>query len=271
MPTPRRKNESEDNFIQRCMKEVMDEYPDISQRYAVCKSYSNKSDKKMAQEEIFVLTPRKTENRGMYLTRCSKHGKIKSQFKDLKERLGFCMTSFNEYYKYWAKMEMAEVPEKTALGECIAREKAKGYTYQEAYAHCATRVGTKPLGPGEAIVLSEDLLVEPVMTFGQDISIDFDDTLSTDRGKRLAEKLINEGNVLHIITRRNKSGSEEVYDVAEELGIPREDVHFTEGKLKWEMIKKLGIQQHIDNNQNEIDKIKENLPDVKAIKFKEIK
>jgi hypothetical protein len=37
------------------------------------------------------------------------------------------------------------------------------------------------------------------------------------------------------------------------------------------MIKKLGIQQHIDNNQNEIDKIKENLPDVKAIKFKEIK
>ena len=267
MPKSRRKDESEKDFISRCMKEVMDEYPDISQRYAVCKSYSDRSEKKMAQEEIFILTPRKSENRGMYLTRCSKHGRIKSQFKDLKERLNFCMSSFNEYYKYWAKIEMAKVPEDTALGECIAREKAKGFTYQEAYAHCATKVGTKPLEPGEAIVLSEDLLVEPVMTFGEDISIDFDDTLNTERGRKLAEKLLNEGNVLHIITRRNKSQSGEVYDIAEELGIPKEDVHFTEGKLKWDMIKKLGIKQHIDNSEDEISAIKENLPDVKAIKF----
>lgn len=269
MPNPRRKGESEEGFIQRCLKEVMDEYPDISQRYAVCKSYASRSKKKMEQEEIYVLTPRKSENRGMYLTRCSKHGKIKSQFKDLKERLNFCMSSFNEYYKYWAKIEMAKVPEDSALGECIAREKSKGYTYQEAYAHCASKVGTKPLGIGESIVLAEDLLVEPVMTFGEDISIDFDDTLNTERGRRLAEKLIEEGNVLHIITRRNKNQSGEVYDLAEELGIAKEDVHFTEGKLKWEMIKELGLKQHIDNSQDEIDAIKENLPEVKAIKFKQ--
>ena len=108
------------------------------------------------------------------------------------------------------------------------------------------------------------------MDFGEDISIDFDDTLSTDKGKALAEKLLNEGNNLHIITRRNKSQSAEVYKVADELGIPREDIHFTGGKLKWETIKQLGIKQHIDNNENELKAIKENLPDVKTIKFKNI-
>lgn len=265
MPEPRKKGESEEDFISRCMSEIKDEYPDNSQRYAVCKSYSDKKQEQMKQEELFILQPRKAENRGTYLTRCSAHPKMKSQFKNLKERMGFCLSSFNEYYKYWAKMseDMAEVPEDTALGECIAREKAKGFDYKEAYAHCASKVVVQP-GP---IVLAEDnLLVEPVM-FADDISIDFDDTLSTAKGKELAMKLIDEGNVLHIITRRNENDSAEVYKIAEEVGIPKENIHFTNGKLKWEMIKKLGMKLHIDNNSDEIKAIKENIPEVETIKF----
>lgn len=269
MPKPKQKGESEKDFISRCMSETKDEYPDNAQRYAVCKSYSDKAEKMSKQEEVFVLTPRKTENRGIYLTRCSKHSKVKTQFPNLKERMSFCLNCFNEYYKYWSKIEMSEVPEKTALGDCIAREKAKGFDYKTAYRHCASKVVAQPTGGTNPVVMEEDnLLIEPVMSFGADISIDFDDTLNTEEGKKLANQLMDEGNTLHIVTRRNKNESGEVYDVAEELGIPKDRIHFTNGKLKWETIKELGIKKHIDNNPDEIKAIQENLPDVKAVKFK---
>ena len=122
MPNPRRKNEPTEAFIARCMDEIRDEYPDNSQRYAVCKSYSEKSSEKMKKQDLYVVVPRKAENRGKYLSRCSAHPKMKEQFGDLKERLGYCLTSFNEYYKYWAKLEQfAKVPEDTALGACIIK------------------------------------------------------------------------------------------------------------------------------------------------------
>ena len=161
MPVKRQKGETEQDFISRCMSEIKSEFPDNAQRFAVCKSYSDKFAKEN-KDEIFVLTPRKNENRGMYLKRCSSNSKIKSQFISLKERSSFCLSSFNEYYKYWSKIEMGMIPEDSAIGECIAQQKSKGYTYSEAYAHCSSKVGNKPLGAGESINLGNDLLVEPV-------------------------------------------------------------------------------------------------------------
>jgi len=101
----------------------------------------------------------------------------------------------------------------------------------------------------------------------QKVSIDYDDTLSTERGKELAKRMLKEGKDVSIITRRQSDQLEEVYKTADELGIPRDKVHATNGKLKWETIKKLGIEKHIDNNQNEIDSIKEHTPEVEAQKF----
>lgn len=102
---------------------------------------------------------------------------------------------------------------------------------------------------------------------GEKISIDYDDTLSTDRGKTLAKRLLSEGKDLHIVTRRQESDLGPVYKVAEDLGIPKDKVHATNGKLKWETIKRLGITKHIDNNENELKAIKDNLPDVQTEKF----
>jgi len=159
MPAPRRKDETRDAFIQRCMGEVSEEYPDNAQRYAVCVSYADK--KTEMKEDIFVLVPKKAENRGQYLKRCSNHPKMKSQFGEIKERLGYCLTSFNEYYKYWRKIgeDFAEVPPDTNLGACITKKKAQGIDYKNAYAQCASKV----VVPNETIVLGEDnLLIEPV-------------------------------------------------------------------------------------------------------------
>ena len=90
------------------------------------------------------------------------------------------------------------------------------------------------------------------------ISFDFDDTLTKKSIQDLAINLIEDGNDVHIITRRQERDSKEVYDIADKIGIPHSKVHFTNGKLKWEEVKKLGIDKHYDNNSNEIEKIKEN-------------
>jgi len=99
------------------------------------------------------------------------------------------------------------------------------------------------------------------------VSIDYDDTLSTDKGKELAKKLLQEGKDVSIITRRQSDQLDEIRRTADELGIPQDKVHATDGKLKWETIKKLGIERHIDNNSKELEAIAENIPDVKGEKF----
>jgi len=98
------------------------------------------------------------------------------------------------------------------------------------------------------------------------VSFDFDDTLSTARGQEIAKRLIREGKIVYIITRRNEYFASEVYRMAEKLGIPKSRVYFTNGQYKWQTIKRLGIGTHYDNNQKEIDLIKINT-DTKAMKF----
>jgi hypothetical protein len=101
----------------------------------------------------------------------------------------------------------------------------------------------------------------------QKVSIDYDDTLSTDRGKELAKRLLKEGKDVSIITRRQSDQLDAVYNTAKELGISKDKIHATDGKLKWETIKKLGIEKHIDNNSKELEAIAKNLPNVETEKF----
>ena len=102
---------------------------------------------------------------------------------------------------------------------------------------------------------------------GEKVSMDYDDTLSTDKGKLLAKRLLTEGKDLYIITRRRAEMLGPVKETAKELGINPDNIYATNGKLKWETIKRLGIQTHYDNNQDEIDAIKVHTPTVHGIKF----
>jgi len=90
------------------------------------------------------------------------------------------------------------------------------------------------------------------------VSFDFDGVLSTRKGQELARQKKLEGKQVYIITRRQQSASAEVYKVADELRIPRSNVYFTNGKMKWEKISVLNIGTHYDNNQQEIDIINRN-------------
>jgi hydroxymethylpyrimidine pyrophosphatase-like HAD family hydrolase len=97
------------------------------------------------------------------------------------------------------------------------------------------------------------------------VSIDYDDTLSTDRGKELAKRLLEQGKELVVVTRRRDEQMDEVRKVAKELGIDK--VYNTNGQLKWKKLKELGIEKHIDNNPDEIKAIQDNVPSIQTEKF----
>ena len=87
------------------------------------------------------------------------------------------------------------------------------------------------------------------------VSFDYDDTLSTERGKKLAQKLIDAGDDLYIISARGDK--EGMLATANELGIPESRVYATgSNKAKIEKINELGISKHYDNNSDVIDGLK---------------
>lgn len=91
------------------------------------------------------------------------------------------------------------------------------------------------------------------------ISFDYDKTLSTEAGKQKAEEVIKAGNEVYIITARQESDdNKDLYSTAEKLGIAKDHIYFTNGKDKWVEVKRLGIDIHYDNNQEQIDLINKN-------------
>ena len=115
--------------------------------------------------------------------------------------------------------------------------------------------------------LAQGLAIDDIKMASNKISFDYDSTLSTDKGKSLAKEKINDGNIVYIITSRIENGNNDsLFNIAKELGIDKNHIFFTNHKDKWETIKKLNIDIHYDNNQEQIDKINSNT-NTKGIKF----
>ena len=99
----------------------------------------------------------------------------------------------------------AKESEEEFIGRCIPYMVKEGMEQDQAAAVCYSKWREK-------------------MT-GEKISIDYDDTLSTERGKELAKELIAGGADLYIISAR--SDKEGMLSVATELGIPASQVYAT--------------------------------------------
>jgi hypothetical protein len=86
---------------------------------------------------------------------------------------------------------------------------------------------------------------------GERISFDYDGTLSTLKGTELAQRLIDSGAELYIISARgDKDG---MLSKAEKLGIPIGRIYaMGSNKAKIEKIKELNIVTHYDNNADVI-------------------
>jgi len=86
------------------------------------------------------------------------------------------------------------------------------------------------------------------------ISFDYDDVLSTEKGKELAKRKISDGNTVYIISARRSI--DRMLNTAKALGIPESRIYATgSNKAKVEKIKELGIQTHYDNNPDVINEL----------------
>lgn len=80
------------------------------------------------------------------------------------------------------------------------------------------------------------------------ISFDWDETLTTEKGKDLLEKELARGNIVYIISARNTISSD-MLRVATKYRFPVSHIYATGSNLKKvEKIKELGIKRHYDNN-----------------------
>ena len=94
----------------------------------------------------------------------------------------------------------------------------------------------------------------PVKMAGEKVSFDYDDTLSTSRGREMAIKAIEGGFDVYVISARNNK--EGMYEITDKLGIPRSNVYATgSNKAKVEKIIELGITKHIDNNSDVVKEL----------------
>ena len=160
MPLPiKTDKETDSEFISRCAVKVSDEFPSFEQRLAACYSQLEKTKmSKDKEKDTFVIQPRRKENRGVYLKRCSSNSKMREMYPMMKERMGYCLNSYSEFYRWWGKFEDSNIPADSTLGRCIARKRATGIDYKQAYRECASKV----VVPNTPIVMSDNLLIEPV-------------------------------------------------------------------------------------------------------------
>lgn len=89
---------------------------------------------------------------------------------------------------------------------------------------------------------------ETKLNTNQKISFDYDGTLTTKKGTKLAKDLIQNNSLYIISARSSKTG---MIDKAREIGIPFNHIYATgSNKAKLDKIKELKIQIHYDNNKD---------------------
>jgi len=126
------------------------------------------------------------------------------------------------------------------LAECIPYVIKEGATQEQA--------------AGKCYGMWKNKMTDEKFDEGDKVSFDYDDTLSTDEGKKLAIGEIESGSMVYIISARNDK--EGMLGTADDLGIPHDRVFATgSNKAKVEKIKELGISKHYDNNQDVIDEL----------------
>ena len=129
---------------------------------------------------------------------------------------------------------------------------SKGEHKTEFLPRCISYVINEGKESEQAVAICNSLWDEHFA--GQKVSYDYDDTLSTERGKELAKASIENGDVVYIISARQDKDS--MLATADELGIPHSRVFATgSNAAKVEKVKELGIDKHVDNNADVVNQL----------------
>lgn len=115
---------------------------------------------------------------------------------------------------------------------------------------------TGPSGKKKAIAQGIAIEGGDISNFADSkVSVDYDDTASTAKGKELLKRLISEGKTVYIISAR--SSKFPIVDALKDL-IPADRIFATgSNEAKVRKADELNVGTHYDNKQSVIDKIKE--------------
>ena len=231
------KGEHKTDFLPRCISYVVGEGKDADQAVAICNSLW---ENHFAEDSYNDYPQAASDNAKIALNWAEKNG------------WGDCGTAVG-------KIRANQLANK----ESITRETIARMAGFERHRQSSDR----PLGEGcgrlmwlawggdEGIAWAQRKLKQiDTKMAGQKVSFDYDDTLSTSRGKELAKKEMEAGNTVYIISAR--SDKQPMLSVASELGIPESRVYATgSNKAKVEKVKELAIDKHYDNNADVIKEL----------------
>jgi hypothetical protein len=226
------KGETEDDYIQRCIKYEIDEGKEQEQAVAICYS---KWEQKFA------------ESYNDYPKAASENAKIALRWAE-QNGWGDCGTPVGKIRAN--QLANSEPISRETIARMSAFERHRQNSQKELGDGCG-RLMWLAWGGDEGIEWAKRKLEQidkEQFNFAK-ISFDYDETLSTKRGQEMAKKLIEEGNTLYIISARHNK--EDMLKIANKLGIPSSRVYATgSNSSKIEKIKELNIKKHYDNNSD---------------------
>lgn len=229
------KGERKEPFLERCISYVINEGKETEQAVAICNSLW---EQHFAEDSFTDYPKQASENAKIALRWAEENG------------WGECGTPVGKARAN--QLAKGEAISKETIARMASFARHKENSQKELGDGCG-RLMWLAWG-GDAGVEWASRKLEQLNKFaGEKISYDYDDTLSTERGKKMAANDIKNGATVYIISaRQDKEG---MLATAIELGIPESRV-FAMGsnKAKIEKIIELGIAKHHDNN---VDVIKE--------------
>lgn len=234
------KGEHKEEFLPRCIKYVIDEGKPSEQAVAICNSLW---DEHFAEDSYNDYPKQASENAQIALNWAEKNG------------WGDCGTPVGKIRAN--QLAKGEPISRDTIARMSAFERHRQNSQKDLGDGCG-RLMWLAWG-GDAGVEWATRKLNQIDTklaefAGEKVSIDYDDTLSTSRGKDLAKKLIGEGKIVYIISARSELTG--MLQTAKDLGIAESRVYATgSNKAKVEKIKELGITKHYDNNADVVKEL----------------
>lgn len=131
-------------------------------------------------------------------------------------------------------------------------EPTKGERKDEFLPRCISYVINEGKDNEQAVAICNSMWEQHFAS--EKVSFDYDDTLSTERGKELAKQAIAKGEDVYIISARDSKDA--MLGTANDLGIAASKVYATgSNEAKIAKIKELGISKHYDNNADVIKEL----------------
>jgi hypothetical protein len=229
------KGEDKQPFLQRCISYVINEGKETEQAVAICNSLW---EQHFAEDSFTDYPKAASENAKIALRWAEENG------------WGECGTPVGKARAN--QLAKGEAISKETIARMASFARHKENSQKELGDGCG-RLMWLAWGGDAGVEWASRKLAQLNKFAGEKISYDYDDTLSTERGKKMAANDIKNGVVVYIISARQDK--EAMLSTATELGIPESRVFATgSNKAKVEKIIELGIAKHHDNN---VDVVKE--------------